>query len=104
MMLAMLSGRSWDSWIAEYAQSHQHPVNRMTHMFGIPMIIVSQPLFLSGFLWHTALWVALGFFLAGWTLQFIGHAVEGKPPEFLKDWRFLLVGTRWWAAKIRGRA
>ena len=37
-------------------------------------------------------------------LQFLGHAVEGKPPEFLKDWRFLFVGLRWWFAKIRGRA
>ena len=31
-------------------------------------------------------------FLAGWMLQFAGHIVEGKPPEFFKDWRFLLVG------------
>lgn len=104
MMLAMLGGRSWDSWIAEYEQGHQHPMNRMTHTFGIPMIILSLPLFLFGLAWHTALWVALGLFVTGWTLQFIGHAFEGKPPEFLKDWRFLLVGSRWWAAKIRGRA
>jgi hypothetical protein len=32
-----------------------------------------------------------------------GHAFEGKPPEFLHDWRFLFVGLRWWVAKIRGR-
>ena len=25
----MLGGRSWDDWIARYAQSHQHPVNRV---------------------------------------------------------------------------
>jgi hypothetical protein len=37
-------------------------------------------------------------------LQFVGHAVEGKPPEFLKDPRFLLVGLRWWFAKIRDKA
>jgi len=37
-------------------------------------------------------------------VQFIGHAFEGKPPEFLKDWRFLFVGLRRWFAKIRGRA
>jgi hypothetical protein len=29
---------------------------------------------------------------------------EGKPPEFFSDWRFLLVGARWWVAKVRGRA
>jgi hypothetical protein len=36
-------------------------------------------------------------------LQFIGHFVEGKPPEFFKDWRFLFVGLRWWLAKLRGQ-
>jgi uncharacterized membrane protein YGL010W len=39
----------------------------------------------------------------GWIFQFVGHAFEGKPPEFFSDWRFLLVGARWWAAKVRGR-
>jgi hypothetical protein len=27
----MLGGRSWESWIAEYSQSHQHPLNQLTH-------------------------------------------------------------------------
>ena len=39
----------------------------------------------------------------GWALQFVGHAFEGKPPEFFKDWRFLFVGFRWWLLKITGR-
>ena len=39
-----------------------------------------------------------------WVLQFVGHYYEGKPPEFFHDWRFLLVGLRWWLAKIKGRA
>ena len=43
-------------------------------------------------------------FITGWILQFVGHAFERKAPEFFKDWRFLLVGTRWWVAKVRGRA
>ena len=46
-----------------------------------------------------ALWI----FIAGWVLQFIGHAFEGKAPEFFKDWRFLFVGFRWWLLKISGR-
>ena len=99
----MLGGRSWDSWIAEYSQSHQHPLNRLTHTFGIPLIMISLPILLASIFWHT--WFAIGivFFIVGWGLQFIGHAIEGKPPEFFKDWRFLLVGSRWWAAKIRGK-
>jgi uncharacterized membrane protein YGL010W len=46
---------------------------------------------------------ALGLFLAGWALQFIGHAFERKVPEFFHDWRFLLVGLRWWFVKVAGR-
>jgi uncharacterized membrane protein YGL010W len=99
----MLAGRDWDSWIAEYSLSHQHPLNRLTHTFGIPMILVSLPLFLVGIVWHRVLWGAATLFFLGWALQFLGHAFEGKPPEFFRDWRFLLVGSRWWAAKVRGK-
>jgi uncharacterized membrane protein YGL010W len=99
----MMGGRSWESWIAEYARAHQHPMNRLTHLFGIPMIAVSLPLFLVAMFVPTLWPWAIGLFTAGWVLQFIGHAFEGKPPEFFKDWRFLFVGLRWWFAKIRGR-
>ena len=37
----MMGGRSWDDWIEEYSHSHEHPVNRLTHSFGIPMIALS---------------------------------------------------------------
>jgi uncharacterized membrane protein YGL010W len=103
-LLGMLGGRSWDSWIAEYSESHQHPLNRLTHTFGIPIIMASLPLMVLGILWRELLWVGIALFVVGWMLQFLGHAIEGKPPEFLKDWRFLLVGSRWWMAKIRGKA
>lgn len=100
----MLGNRTWESWIKEYADGHRHPMNRLTHTLGIPTILLSLPLLLaSPFVQGIWPW-ALGMFIAGWVLQFIGHAFEGKAPEFFKDWRFLLVGTRWWWAKIRGRA
>lgn len=99
----MLKGRSWDDWIAQYAQSHQNPWNRLTHTFGIPMIVVSIALALLALVWPGLCPWAAGLFVLGWVLQFIGHAIEGKPPEFFRDWRFLLVGTRWWWAKITGR-
>lgn len=99
-----LGNRSMDEWIGEYAQSHQHPVNRLCHTFGIPMIAVSLVVLLLslvvGGLWQ----IGLGLFVLGWIFQFVGHAFEGKPPEFFKDWRFLFVGLRWWVAKLRGRA
>jgi uncharacterized membrane protein YGL010W len=49
----------------------------------------------------TGFWrIPLALFVIGWVQQFAGHAVEGKPPEFFKDWRFLFVGLRWWLAKV----
>jgi len=100
----MLGGKTWDQWISQYAVSHQHPINRVCHTVGIPLIALSLPLFLLAPV-VTGLWkVAAALFAIGWIFQFAGHAVEGKPPEFLHDWRFLLVGLRWWLAKMRGRA
>jgi uncharacterized membrane protein YGL010W len=100
----MFGGRSWDDWIAQYAQSHRHPVNRFCHTLGIPLIVLSLPLFLAA-LFVDGLWLlATALFVVGWVFQFVGHGVERKPPEFFHDWRFLFVGVRWWIAKIRGRA
>ena len=99
----MMKNRSWDDWIAEYELSHQNRWNQLTHTIGIPMIVVSLGLAVLALVWP-GLWVwAITLFIAGWVLQFIGHAIEGKPPEFFKDWRFLLVGTRWWWKKVTGR-
>ena len=96
--------RTSDEWIAQYAQSHTHPVNRALHTVGIPMIALSVLLFVVA--WFVAgFWpVPAALFVAGWILQFVGHGFERKPPEFFKDPRFLLVGLRWWLAKVRGRA
>lgn len=100
----MLGGKTWDQWISQYALSHQNPVNRVCHTVGIPLIALALLLFLLA-LAVPGLWkVAAALFVIGWIFQFIGHAVEGKPPEFFHDWRFLLVGVRWWVAKIRGKA
>jgi uncharacterized membrane protein YGL010W len=100
----MFGGRSWDEWITQYARSHQHPLNRMCHTLGIPLIALSIPLFLVAIAVPGFWRVPLAMFVVGWILQFLGHAIEGKPPEFLHDWRFLFVGLRWWVAKMRGRA
>ena len=40
-----MTRRTSEEWIAQYATSHTHPVNRMLHTFGIPMIAISIPLF-----------------------------------------------------------
>jgi len=100
---ATLGDHSREQWVARYARSHQHPVNRLCHTLGIPTILLSLAVSLLALLVHRLWTLALGLFVAGWILQFIGHAFEGKPPEFFHDWRFLFVGVRWWWAKMRGR-
>ena len=91
-------------WVGEYAQAHQHPVNRLCHTFGIPMIAASL-IVAVGAIYVGPLWMyAVALFVLGWILQFVGHWFEGKPPEFFRDPRFLFVGLRWWFAKIRGKA
>ncbi len=99
----MLAGKPWNEWVAQYAESHQHPVNRFCHTLGIPMIAMSIVIFAAALFVAGLWWMALALFVIGWVLQFIGHWFEGKPPEFFSDWRFLFVGLRWWAAKMRGR-
>jgi uncharacterized membrane protein YGL010W len=102
--MALFSQRGWDEWIAAYADSHRHPVNRMCHTVGIPLIVVSIALAVVAIPVASLRPVAAVVFVVGWVFQFVGHAFERKPPEFLKDWRFLFVGLRWWVAKLRGRA
>ncbi len=102
--MALMSDRSWSDWIAAYAESHRHPVNRLCHTVGIPMIALAVVLFAAAPLAHRLWMPAAMLFVVGWVFQFVGHAFERKPPEFLKDWRFLFVGLRWWAAKLRGKA
>ena len=98
----MLGNKTSEEWVAEYAESHQHPVNKLTHTIGIPMIAVSILLIPLCFFIEKFWIIPLALFVIGWIFQFVGHYFEGKPPEFFKDWRFLFVGLRWWIKKIRG--
>jgi uncharacterized membrane protein YGL010W len=64
----MLGGRTSEQWIAQYATSHQNPINRVCHTLGIPLILISIGMFaVSFFVRH--LWMyALGFLsLAGFS-------------------------------------
>jgi len=91
-------------WIEAYSESHQNGINRTCHLIGIPMIVLSVILAI-GLFFQPNLWpIPVGLFVIGWVFQFVGHAFEGKPPEFFKDWRFLFVGLRWWFSKVRGQS
>lgn len=75
--------------LADYKSKHQHPLNRLSHSIGIPMIVVSLPLFFFNWRW------ALVLFVVGWIFQFVGHAIEGNQPAFLKNPVYLLIGPLW---------
>jgi hypothetical protein len=34
----------------------------------------------------------------------LGNRPMSEPHDFFHDWRFPLVGLRWWPARIKGRA
>ena len=53
---------------------------------------------------HVPLWaVSAGVFVVAWAGQFVGHAIEGKRPSFLKDLQFLLIGPIWLLAGLYRR-
>lgn len=41
---------------------------------------------------HLVLPISIIIFIIAWTLQFIGHYIEGKKPSFFEDIRYLLIG------------
>ncbi|HEX5033969.1 MAG TPA: Mpo1-like protein, partial [bacterium] len=45
--------------------------------------------------------VALILFVVGWIFQFVGHAVEGKPPAFFSNPAYLLIGPIWLLKKLK---
>jgi uncharacterized membrane protein YGL010W len=77
-------------YLDEYAAAHRQIGTRVTHMFGIPMIVASLPIFPFNPL------LGGGLFLGGWTLQLVGHYVfEHNDPQFLGDPMNLLIGVLW---------
>jgi uncharacterized membrane protein YGL010W len=80
------------TFIENYQAKHRHPLNRLCHSFGIPMILISLPLFLAS--WR----IAFALFVVGWILQFVGHAIEGNQPAFFHSPLYLLVGP-WWLVR-----
>ncbi|MCA1568024.1 MAG: DUF962 domain-containing protein [Acidobacteria bacterium] len=81
------------SFMEDYKAKHRHPLNRLTHSIGIPMIVVSLPLFF--FSWRAA----LALFVVGWALQFVGHWIEGNQPAFFRNPIYLLIGPLWIARR-----
>lgn len=62
--------RAWDNWYSR----HRNRVNFALHAAGIPACFVAAPIFLL----LARPWWALGLFVGGYALQFLGHAIEGN--------------------------
>jgi uncharacterized membrane protein YGL010W len=77
------------SFMEDYKAKHRHPLNRLTHSIGIPLIVFSLPLFF--FNWR----LALALFVVGWILQFVGHWIEGNQPAFFRNPVYLIIGPLW---------
>ena len=77
------------SFVENYKAKHRHPVNKLTHYVGIPLIVLSLPLFFRDWRW------ALGLFVVGCVFQFVGPASEGNSPAFFRNPVYLLVGPLW---------
>lgn len=84
---------SFHDYMRVYSEDHQHPINKMTHMVGIPLIVASLPVI------PIVPPVGLSMFGVGWALQFTGHFFEGKKPSFTKDPLYLAIGPVWVAVE-----
>lgn len=83
-----------DSFIDNYRAKHQHPLNKLCHTVGIPLIVAALPVFFISWRW------ALALFIIGWVFQFAGHAIEGNQPAFFRNPVYLLVGPCWLCKRI----
>lgn len=90
----LMPRRTFAEYMQSYSEEHTHPMTRLTHMIGIPMIVASLPLI------PAAPPLGIGLFAGGWALQLIGHAVfEKNKPAFASDPYYLLIGPVWVAAE-----
>ncbi len=85
-----MGNKSLREYLDEYAAGHSQLGTRITHLFGIPMIVASLPLLPFNPL------LAGGLFTGGWILQFIGHYLfEKNDPKFFGDPIHMLIGVLW---------
>jgi uncharacterized membrane protein YGL010W len=96
-MMASLS-----DYMKQYDHEHTHPINKLLHGTGIPLIFTGCILLLLRWQWGLAL------FLLGWLLLFLGHRIEGNKPAFFQSPVYFLAGPIWVAKefweKVCGRA
>jgi hypothetical protein len=67
-------GRMITRMYRNWRSRHLNRTSFALHMVGIPMCFVAAPVLLVMQQW----WWALGMFVGGYVLQFLGHAIEGN--------------------------
>lgn len=65
-------------WLREWLKRHQDPISFALHMVGIPMTIAAVVPLLIDISSPAMIGLAVGLFIAGYGLQFLGHAIEGN--------------------------
>jgi hypothetical protein len=78
----------WTREFAHYLNEHRNPLNRATHMVGVPLLL------LTGFwgLWQGNWTMVIVGQLVGWAIQIAGHRIEGNRPALLKRPISFLMG------------
>jgi uncharacterized membrane protein YGL010W len=79
------------TFLDDYKRDHQHPINQLSHVIGVPLIFISLAVMFFNLV------VGIGLFVLAWIIQFIGHAFEGKAPSLVRNPKFLLGGPVWLA-------
>jgi uncharacterized membrane protein YGL010W len=72
-----------DFWVREFAfylNEHRDRLNRLTHLFGIPILLVTGLVGLFSANWS----LLVGGQVVGWALQLLGHRIEGNRPALLE--------------------
>ncbi|MBK6315977.1 MAG: DUF962 domain-containing protein [Blastocatellia bacterium] len=78
---------------------------RLHVALGIAMTLVLAAFHLLGArVLGANVWIAVGLFVVGWALQFVGHAFEGKRPAFMRNGVHLLVGPMWILGRLLAHA
>lgn len=76
-------------FLDDYRERHRHAANAALHVVGIPMTL--SAVYLA---WRGSWLIALGAFLGGYALQFLGHRLQGSEAGELALWRKLSRARR----------
>lgn len=88
-------------WLREWLKRHQDPISFALHMLGIPMTLAALiPILLD--VSSLSMWGwAAALFVAGYALQFLGHAIEGNDAGeliLIKKWLgkpYVAIAPQW---------